>query len=205
MPGPPVHADLATLAAFAMSGASAWVEVAFGEREGLTDSQVGFRAERSRGVTTLGWRCATLCICTLPRQERRRPDPHLAISASFAISAQRPAMSECRCAMLAGAGLVSVPARERNQGAGRSGRGDGRPEPATGLAAGEERVDRRPVVETSVRAGARSRSERASRDSFCDVQQKETRGQFVDVVVARAAAGAGLPHRGQSWSAISPQ
>ena len=38
----------------------------------------------------------------------------------------------------AGAGLVSVPARERNQGSGLSGRGDGRPERAAGLAAGEE-------------------------------------------------------------------
>jgi hypothetical protein len=153
-------------------------------------------------LRTHGYSAPTATTTTTPRRVRA---PVVAISASFAISAQRPAMSECRCAMLAGAGLVSVPARERNQGAGRSGRGDGRPEPATGLAAGEERVDRRPVVETRVRAGARSRSERASRDSFCDVQQSETRGQFVDVVVARAAAGAGLPHRSQSWSAISPQ
>ena len=49
-------------------------------------------------------------------------------------------MSECRCATLAGAGLESVPARERTQGSGLSGHGDGRPERAAGLAASEERV-----------------------------------------------------------------
>ena len=49
----------------------------------------------------------------------------VATSASLAISAERPAISECRCATLAGAGLVSVPAHERNQGSGLSGRGDG--------------------------------------------------------------------------------
>ena len=40
----------------------------------------------------------------------------MATSASLAISADRHAISECRCATLAGAGLVSVPARDRNQG-----------------------------------------------------------------------------------------
>ena len=59
----------------------------------------------------------------------------LATSASLAISAERPAISECRSATLAGAGLVSVPARERNQGSGLSGRGGGRPARAAGLAA----------------------------------------------------------------------
>ena len=39
----------------------------------------------------------------------------LATSASVAISAERPAISECRCATLPGAGLASAPARERNQ------------------------------------------------------------------------------------------
>ena len=57
--------------------------------------------------------------------------------ASLAISAEKPAIFECRCATLAGAGLVSGPARERNQGSGLSGRGDGRPERAAGLTAGE--------------------------------------------------------------------
>ncbi len=37
-------------------------------------------------------------------------------SAPLAISAERPEISECRCATLAGAGLVSVPALGRNQG-----------------------------------------------------------------------------------------
>ena len=71
---------------------------------------------------------------------RRQTFALLATSASLAISAERPAISECRCATLAGAGLVSVPARERNQGSGLSSRGDGRPEPAAGLAAGESQV-----------------------------------------------------------------
>jgi hypothetical protein len=40
IPGPAVHADFAALAAFAVSDhdrASAWVQIAFGEREGLAD------------------------------------------------------------------------------------------------------------------------------------------------------------------------
>ena len=43
-------------------------------------------------------------------------DALMATSASLAISAERPAISERKCATLAGAGPVSVPARERNQG-----------------------------------------------------------------------------------------
>jgi hypothetical protein len=74
----------------------------------------------------------------------------LATSASLAISAERPAISECRCATIAGAGLLSVPARERNQGSGLSGRGHGRPERAAGLAAGDEHVSRGRVAETCV-------------------------------------------------------
>ena len=45
-----------------------------------------------------------------------RPVAQLATSASLGISAERPATSEWRYATLAGAGLASVPARERNQG-----------------------------------------------------------------------------------------
>jgi hypothetical protein len=66
----------------------------------------------------------------------------------------RPAISECRCATLAGAGLVSVPARERNQGTGRSCRGDGRHGRPAGLAAGDKRDARERPVETCVRCGA---------------------------------------------------
>jgi len=62
-----------------------------------------------------------------PRQNKRRallptvtttsrptawPNPQVAKTASLAISAERPAFFECRCAMIAGAGLVSVPALE---------------------------------------------------------------------------------------------
>jgi len=63
----------------------------------------------------------------------------LARSASVAVSAERPAISECRCATVADPGLHGVPVPERNRGFGVSGRGDGcgRPEGAAGLAAGE--------------------------------------------------------------------
>jgi hypothetical protein len=61
----------------------------------------------------------------------------LATSASLAISAERPAISECRSSTLAGAALLSVHAPERNQGSGLSGRDDGRPEGTAGLAAGD--------------------------------------------------------------------
>ena len=56
---------------------------------------------------------------------------------------KRPAIAECRCATLADAGLVSVPARDRNQGSGLSGRDHERVELAAGLAAGELCISRR--------------------------------------------------------------
>ena len=61
----------------------------------------------------------------------------LARTGSLAVSAERPAISECRCPTLSSAGLLNVPARERNQGSGLSRCGDGRPERAARLAAGE--------------------------------------------------------------------
>jgi hypothetical protein len=63
----------------------------------------------------------------------------LATSGSLAISAERPAVSECRCETLAVTGRLSVPAPEQNQGFGLNCRGDGRPAHLGGLAAGEER------------------------------------------------------------------
>ena len=56
---------------------------------------------------------------------------------------KRPAIAEWRCATLADAGLVSVPARDRNQGSGLSGRDHERVELAAGLAAGELCISRR--------------------------------------------------------------
>lgn len=79
------------------------------------------------------------------------------------------------------------------------------PSTARGLPVARCETDAVRVVETRVRAGARSRSERAPRDSFCGVHQREPRGRFVDVTVACAAAGARPPYRSQSWSAIGPQ
>ena len=78
----------------------------------------------------------------------------VATSASLAISAERPAISERRCATLAGSNLLSVPAPERNQGFGLSGHGDGRPEGAAGLAAGEYEVRNHARVDTRFRCGA---------------------------------------------------
>ena len=80
--------------------------------------------------------------CCLGRngRARRRPRSRFWRQASLALSAGRLAISECRCPTLAGGGLLSVPAPERNQGSGLSGRGDGLPEGADGLAAGDERV-----------------------------------------------------------------
>ena len=78
----------------------------------------------------------------------------LATSASLAISAERPAISDRRCATLAGSNLLSVPAPERNQGFGLSGHGDGRPEGAAGLAAGEYEVRNHARVDTRFRCGA---------------------------------------------------
>ena len=66
--------------------------------------------------------------------------PHLAKLGALAILADRPAISECRCATLADACLLSVPAPERNQGSGLGGRGDGWHEGSAGLAAGDEQV-----------------------------------------------------------------
>ena len=83
-----------------------------------------------------------------PRPQSVTAVPLLANCASPAISGERLAMSECRCATSPGAGLVSVPARERNQGSGLSGRGDGRPERAAGLAAGEYRGRDQPRPKT---------------------------------------------------------
>ena len=64
----------------------------------------------------------------------------LANCASLAISAERPAISECRYATLAGAGFVSVPARDRNQGSHLGGRVRRTPERAAALAGGETHV-----------------------------------------------------------------
>jgi hypothetical protein len=84
-----------------------------------------------------GFRWAT----QLRRGSRRASWPrNWRSNASPAIPAERPAISECRCATLAVAGLRSVPAHTRNQGSGLSGRGDGRPEGAAGLAAGDEQA-----------------------------------------------------------------
>jgi len=54
-----------------------------------------------------------------------------------------------------------------------------------------------PVVSRPAFACARTRSERMPGDSFCDAQQRETRGQLVDVVVGGAPAGT----RGQQGQA----
>ena len=61
-------------------------------------------------------RCPAADLCSCSRAGLASRLLLLATSVSLAISAERPAISECRCATLAGAGLVSVPARERNQG-----------------------------------------------------------------------------------------
>jgi hypothetical protein len=73
---------------------------------------------------------------------------------SPAISAERPAVSECRCAKLASVGVLGVPAPERNHGAGLIGRGDGGPEGATGLPDGESQVRAVSEVGTCFVAGA---------------------------------------------------